>query len=60
VVYRTGDQLGAWSYVLLTGLGLRLTQIAGVGACLALVWLLNGLWLGRRQDRLALLSQQKT
>ncbi|MGZ5164271.1 MAG: NTP/NDP exchange transporter [Burkholderiales bacterium] len=60
VVYRTGDQLGAWCYVLLTGLGLRLTQIAGVGACLAVVWLLNGLWLGRRQDRLALLTQQKT
>ena len=53
VVYRTGDQVGAWSYVLLTGAGLGMTQVAIVGAALALAWLANGLWLGRRQDVLA-------
>ena len=60
VVYRTGDQLGAWSYVLLTGLGLGITQIAIAGAFLGLAWLANGLWLGRRQDRLAVLVARTT
>jgi AAA family ATP:ADP antiporter len=53
VVYRTGDQLGAWSYVLLGALGLKLTQVAIVGACLGLAWFVNALWLGRSQDKLA-------
>lgn len=53
VVYRTGDQVGAWSYVLLTGAGLGMTQVAIAGGVLALAWLANGLWLGRRQDVLA-------
>ena len=54
VVYRTGDQVGAWSYVLLTGLGLNMTQVAIAGGVLGIAWLANGLWLGRRQDTLAL------
>jgi len=53
VVYRAGDQLGAWVYVLLTGIGMGVTEVALVGAALGVVWLLNGLWLGRRQDQLA-------
>ena len=53
VVYRAGDQVGAWSYVLLTGAGLGLTQVALVGAVLGAGWLANGLWLGQRQARLA-------
>ena len=52
-VYRTGDQLGAWSFVLLTGIGLGMAQVAAAGALLALAWLVNSLWLGRRQDMLA-------
>jgi AAA family ATP:ADP antiporter len=53
VVYRAGDQVGAWSYVLLTGLGLGIAEIAIAGALVGAVWLANGYWLGRRQDRLA-------
>jgi AAA family ATP:ADP antiporter len=52
VVYRTGDQLGAWAYVLLGGIGLGIPQIAAIGALLAVAWLINGLWLGRRQELL--------
>ena len=53
VVYRGGDQLGAFSFVLLTGMGMNIAQVAAAGAVLGALWLLNGLWLGRRQDRLA-------
>jgi AAA family ATP:ADP antiporter len=53
VIYRAGDQVGAWSYVLLTGLGLGIAEIAIAGAALGVVWLVNAHWLGRRQDRLA-------
>jgi AAA family ATP:ADP antiporter len=51
VVYRSGDQLGAWSYGLLSFLGL--TGVAFVAVPLSAVWLLNGFWLGRRQEALA-------
>lgn len=53
VVYRTGDQVGAWAYVGLTALGLGIPEVAIAGALLAAAWLANSLWLGRRQDRLA-------
>jgi AAA family ATP:ADP antiporter len=57
VVYRTGDQVGAWSYVLLTTtLGLGLNEVAIAGALLGAAWLVNGLWLGRRQEKLRLAS----
>jgi len=49
VVYRLGDQVGAWSYAGLGMLGLGMTGIAIVAVPISLLWLLNGLWLGRRQ-----------
>jgi ATP:ADP antiporter, AAA family len=52
VVYRLGDQMGAWSYAGLGMLGLGLTGISLVAVPLSLAWLVNGLWLGRRQKRL--------
>src|SRR5580698_8484879 len=52
-VYRLGDQLGAWSFALLTTLGLGLTQVSVVAAAVSAVWLGNSWWLGRRQDVLA-------
>jgi ATP:ADP antiporter, AAA family len=52
-VYRAGDQIGAWSYPLLTWLGLGLTGISFVAAPLAVVWCALSLWLGRRQVALA-------
>ena len=50
VVYRSGDQVGAWSYALLSGLGLGLTGIAFAAVPLSAVWLLNSFWLGREQE----------
>jgi AAA family ATP:ADP antiporter len=52
-VYRVGDQVGAWSYPLLTWLGLGLTGISFVAAPLAAGWCALSLWLGRRQSALA-------
>ena len=52
-VYRAGDQIGAWSYPLLTWLGLGLTGISFVAAPLAAGWCALSLWLGQRQTALA-------
>ncbi len=48
VVYRLGDQLGAWSSAALTWLGLGIAGIAYSAVPLAAAWLLIALWLGRR------------
>ena len=53
-VYRAGDQIGAWSYALLGLFGLGLAGTAFVAVPISIAWLLNGLWLGRKQERLAL------
>jgi AAA family ATP:ADP antiporter len=51
-VYRTGDQVGAWSYALIGALGWGVTQAAFVAVVLSLAWLANSLWLGKRQEAL--------
>ncbi len=48
-VYRLGDQLGAWSYAGLGWIGLGMTGISLFAVPLSMCWLLNALWLGRRQ-----------
>jgi AAA family ATP:ADP antiporter len=48
-VYRSGDQIAAWSYTLVAWMGLSMAAISFAVAPLAGVWLLIGLWLGRRQ-----------
>jgi AAA family ATP:ADP antiporter len=53
VVYRTGDQLGAWSVTLLRALGFGSAHLSWAVVPVAVVWLLNAVWLGRRQERLA-------
>jgi AAA family ATP:ADP antiporter len=53
VIYRTGDQVGAWSVTLLRAVGLGAAQVSFAAIPLAALWLLNALWLGRRQERLA-------
>src|ERR1700761_6706152 len=53
VVYRLGDQIGAWSFALLSFLGLGLTQVSVVAAVVSGGWLANSWWLGRRQGALA-------
>jgi ATP:ADP antiporter, AAA family len=53
IVYRTGDQVGAWSTTLFRGLGMSTAGLALVAIPIGAVWLVNALWLGRRQDLLA-------
>ncbi|MBI2527912.1 MAG: MFS transporter [Candidatus Rokubacteria bacterium] len=52
-VYRAGDQIGAWSYAGLGVIGLGLAGISLAAVPIAIVWLVNGLWLGRRNEALA-------
>jgi len=52
VIYRLGDQAGAWSYAGLGALGLATTGVALVAVPISLGWLINALWLGRRQNAL--------
>jgi ATP:ADP antiporter, AAA family len=53
VIYRAGDQVGAWTYAALGFLGLAMTGISVVAVPLSIAWLVNSLWLGRRQEKLA-------
>jgi AAA family ATP:ADP antiporter len=57
VVYRAGDQIGAWSYALVAMLGFGPRILAVIAIGLAIVWLFNAWWLGRRQDAMAHAAQ---
>ena len=46
--YRSGDQIGAWSYAAMSAAGLAVSSIALVAAPMSAVWLVVALWLGRR------------
>ena len=52
VVYRVGDQIGAWTNSVLIWLGLGIGGIALSAVPLAVAWLGLSLWLGRRYRRL--------
>jgi len=52
-VYRTGDQVGAWSFAGLGAVGLSSAALAWSMVPVAGVWLVVALWLGRRQQVLA-------
>lgn len=52
-VYRSGDQIGAWSFAGLLALGLTLPSIALVGAASSVFPLLIAFWLGARQSAMA-------
>jgi len=48
VIYRGGDMLNAWAFTALTqGLGLGLGAVAAVGAGIAALWALTGVYLGQ-------------
>ena len=53
VVYRLGDQVGAWSYAALGWFGLSLAGIAWIAVPVSALWLMNAFWLGKRQEQLA-------
>ncbi len=49
VIYRGGDMLNAWAFTALTGgLGLGLAAMALVGALIAALWAITGVYLGRQ------------
>jgi ATP:ADP antiporter, AAA family len=53
IVYRLGDQIGAWGDAALRALGAGAAGLAWAAIPVALLWLANGLWLGRRQQAMA-------
>jgi AAA family ATP:ADP antiporter len=53
VVYRAGDQIGAWTSPALGWLGLGLNGVSFVAAPIAAVWLFISLWLGRKETAMA-------
>ncbi len=57
VVYRGGDQVGAWAYAGLGALGLGLTGISVVAIPLSAMWLAIAYWLGRQQEASAALIE---
>jgi len=60
VVYRFGDQVGAWTSSFVTMLGLGVGAIAWTAVPLALLWVGNAWWLGRRQEKLAGTARHQT
>jgi AAA family ATP:ADP antiporter len=52
-VYRGGDQLSGWAYAGLAALGLTLAGISFLTVPLSAGWLVLGIWLGRKQAKLA-------
>jgi AAA family ATP:ADP antiporter len=53
VVYRAGDQLGAWVYAPLAAVGAGVAGISTVALALAGLSAVNAIWLGRKMQRLA-------
>jgi AAA family ATP:ADP antiporter len=59
VVYRLGDQVGAWSFTGIAALGFGATAVAATAVPLSLAWLVNSLWLGRAQERRAAEARER-
>ena len=54
VIYRGGDMLNAWAFTALTaGLGLGLSAMAAIGALIAAIWAITGIYLGRRFNEIS-------
>jgi len=56
--YRTGDQIGAWSYGGMHALGLNLSSISFVAVPVVAGWCGLSLWLARKQRALANAKEQ--
>ena len=54
VLYRGGDMVTAWAFTLLTSVvGLGLGAVAAIGAAIAAIWSIVGMYLGRSFDKTA-------
>ncbi|WP_288063445.1 NTP/NDP exchange transporter [Rodentibacter caecimuris] len=49
VIYRTGDQIGSWSYAGLNTLSLSLSTIAWISVPFCLLWLALSVWLAKQK-----------
>ncbi|OOF80158.1 NTP/NDP exchange transporter [Rodentibacter caecimuris] len=49
VIYRTGDQIGSWSYAGLNTLSLSLSTIAWISVPFCLLWLALSIWLAKQK-----------
>jgi ATP:ADP antiporter, AAA family len=56
VVYRFGDQVGAWASAGIAALSLGAGAIAWAAVPLGMAWVVNAWWLGRRQEQLSRLD----
>jgi ATP:ADP antiporter, AAA family len=52
-IYRAGDQVGAWSYALIGMVGWGIKEAGIVSVAVSALWLVNSIWLGRRQELMA-------
>ena len=53
VIYRAGDQIGAWSYAPLAAIGAGVAGISTAAVVIAVASVWNSLWLGTRMQRMA-------
>jgi len=58
-IYRSGDQVGAWSYDGMMSAGLGLSAIAFANVPIAGIWLVIGVTLGVAQNRRALAEERR-
>ena len=53
VVYRAGDQIGAWAFLPLAAAGAGVRAVSAVAVVVAAMSIVNAVWLGRKMQRLA-------
>jgi ATP:ADP antiporter, AAA family len=58
-VYRAGDQIGAWAYAPMAAFGFGIPGVSAVGVVLAVVSVINAVWLGLRWQRIGLAPAQQ-
>lgn len=51
-VYRSGDQIGAWSWKLMTALGFTMAGVAFAAVPLCVTWAMVAVWLGQKQGKM--------
>lgn len=52
VIYRVGDQIGAWAFAPLAAAGAGIGVVSAVAVVIAIASVVNAVWLGRKMERL--------